>query len=819
MKKLTGFIAAFLLLTSAAMPVPALGAVENSADIGNGYFRNPVLFGDFPDPDVILADDTYYMISTTMHHFPGATILKSKDLVHWTYCSNPLGVLETTDAYNLLNGENRYSRGQWATSLKYKDGMFYILFSTLDEGGYLLTSDNPEGNWKVTSLKDAFYDNGLLFDGDDTYVVYGINELRVARLDADFNKIEDKTVVKWSVREGLEGSRFYHIGDYYYIYSTYGGADGMQTVFRSKDPFGPYEEKLVLHDQSVHQGALVPTATGEWWTILFADRGALGRLPYLLPVKWQDGWPVIGNNGKVMETCKCPATGASSKGWSLPTTDPFRSNVLGMQWEWNHNPDGTRWSLTERPGFMRLYTATVTDDPYKARNTLTQRVLVNHNDKQHNYGTIKLDISGMADGDIAGLGVFQDPQTFIGVQCTGTEKRIVLVSSSLTSKIQKTMQAGPEVHVNDIYLRAVVNYDTSKAAFYYSFDNKSYKQMGGELAMQYDLSVFVGNRFAVFNYSTKSTGGYVDVDWFSTKAEFDEDTVYGPNFKGYDESALKVDRIEVEGLPESGVLTLLTGSSATLRSRAVYNDGHTQDITMAATVGSSDGGKVATAAGRVTAVADGSARVVVSYNDATGAICRHAFDVEATTFPFITGLFNPSIWGSGTFDQDTHTITTGQYGFAGWRFNAGTDLTRGKYIVARMKGPNQAGVSFRLFDKNDYWSDAAEIDFGNNSTVSACTSELVSAKGRKLDATHIYIAGFWSYGGTPFTIEKVYLTDNDDLSENSGVESPVIFDGSKRVDVYSLDGVCVRRQVEAMHATEGISPGFYIVGRDKVVVR
>lgn len=819
MKKLGKIISAILLSSVTAVPVPVFAAGENSADMGNGYFRNPVLFGDFPDPDVILVGDTYYMISTTMHLFPGATILKSKDLVHWTYCSNPLSVLETTDGYNLLNGENRYSRGQWATSLKYHNGTFYILFSTLDEGGFLLTSDDPEGDWQLKKLKESYYDNGLLFDGDDVYVAYGINDIHVARLDADFNKIEDKSAVKWSIREGLEGSRFYHIGEYYYIYATYGGADGMQAVFRSKNPFGPYEEKLVLHDQRVHQGALVPTNTGEWWTILFADRGAVGRLPYLLPVKWEKGWPVIGNNGKVMDTCKYPSTGASSADWSLATTDPFRHYSLGKQWGWNHNADGTRWSLTERPGFLRLHTATVTDDLYKARNTLTQRVLVNHNDKKHNYGTIKLDVSAMADGDVAGLGMFQDPQAFIAVRNLGGVKRIVFGTSSLTGKIQKADQVGAVLPGTEVYLRAVADYETSKAEFYYSFDNKTYTRFGRELQMQYDLSVFVGNRFAVFNYATKSLGGYVDVDWFSTEAEFDEDAVYGAGFSGYGDASMMVDHIEFDGVPESGVLTLLTGSSTTLRSRAVYKDGHKEDITMAATITSSDMSKVATAPGRLTAVADGYARVEVSYTDAKGGKCRSTFDVESTTFPFVNGLFNPCIWGTGTLDETTHTITTGQYGFAGWTFNSGTDMSRSKYVVAKMSGTNRAGVSFRLFDQNNYWSDAAEFDFGSNTMVYARTSELTSAQGRKMDASHIYIAGFWSLGNNPFTIEKVYLTDNDDLSENSSVENLVVFDGKAKVDVYSLDGVCVRRNVEAMHATDGLTSGFYIVGGNKVFIK
>ena len=205
------------------------------SDNGDGTYTNPVIFGDFPDPDVIRVDDWYYMVSTTMHIFPGATILKSRDLVNWEYCCNPLERIELSDAYNLENGQNRYGRGQWATALQYRDGKFYMLFSTLDEGGYLLTATDIDGEWEMRKLKEGFYDPGILFDDNGkTYVVYGINKLRIAEVDDDFNKVPggDKEVASYSFREGLEGSKLYKKDGYYYIYATYGGWPAFQTVFR-----------------------------------------------------------------------------------------------------------------------------------------------------------------------------------------------------------------------------------------------------------------------------------------------------------------------------------------------------------------------------------------------------------------------------------------------------------------------------------------------------------------------------------------------------------------------------------------------------------
>ena len=160
----------------------------------------------------------------------------------------------------------------------------------------------------------------------------------------------------------------YKIGEYYYIYSTYGGWPAFQTVFRSKDIYGPYEEKKLIDDDNIHQGALVETQSGEWWTMLFYDKGAYGRFPNLQPVKWVDGWPEIGENGKGVTTYRKPDVGREYPIKSLPTNDNFRHYKLGLQWGWNHNADRSKWSLTEHAGYLRLYTANVTDSYIKPRH-------------------------------------------------------------------------------------------------------------------------------------------------------------------------------------------------------------------------------------------------------------------------------------------------------------------------------------------------------------------------------------------------------------------------------------------------------------------
>lgn len=807
-------IAGLLLLCSAPAQSAEFSRLATS-DNGDGTFSNPVLFGDFPDMDVVRVDDTYYMVSTTMYIFPGATVLKSKDLVNWEYCANPLKRIANSEPYNLENGQNRYSHGQWATALQYKNGTFYMLFLTLDEGGFLLTATDPEGEWTMTALPESFYDCGILFDNDDTYVVYGNTELRIAQVDENFHKIDgkDMVVATGSFDSGIEGSRLYHIGDYYYIYATYPGWPGRQTMLRSKDVWGPYEEKMVLADNTAtHQGTLVQTKAGEWWTLLFRDSGPFGRMPFLLPVRWVDGWPVIGTNGNAGDRYTKPATDTPCPVTPLHTNDPFRSHELGKQWGWNHNSDMSKWSLTGRPGYMRLYTASVTDDPYEARNTLTQRALAYHSDKTASYGTVAIDVSHMADGDICGFGMFEDPLAFIGVKMSDGKRNFIYYSSSLTDKVTPTQKIGYPVNSDVVYLRAVPSYTTGKCQFYFSTDNKTYRQFGPEFKMEYDLSVFTGNRFAIFNYATQQLGGYIDVDWFTTEPTFDENEFYGSDFRGYPDDLLTVSHLELN--TDSDIL-MLTGSSSDLEVKAVYADGHTVDVTTGATYRSSDESVISTANGRLVALRDGSATVTISFAGDRGAAATTKVNITASSFPLLSEFFNPGIWGAGTFDETTHTTTVGQYGFAGWQYSSGIDMSSYRYCVAKVSDNKETGLSFRLFDQNSYWSDASENGFDDKGYSIVDLTKLTSTNQRAMDPSHIYIVGFWGYGNLPFTIDRVYLTNSYDPAH---VDGPTIYGPNLPVDVYTTTGLLLKKGVPTTQATAGLPAGIYIVGNRKVAV-
>lgn len=501
---------------------------KTQSDNGDGTYTNPVIASDFPDPDVIRVDDVYYFLSTTMFVFPGVTILKSNDLVNWEFCSNVVPRMDYSPCYDLDNC-NRYSRGQWASSLKYHQGQFYLLFNTLDEGGFLCTAEKAEGPWKVTHLPRGFHDPGLLFDSNGKiYVAHGYNKIYVTELDSNFVAIDkDVLVFEGDIRNGLEGAHLYKIDEYYFLFGTYGGLDGFQVALRSKNIYGPYEQKVVIRDTTkgpnygIHQGALVQTQNGEWWTLLMVDSGPFGRFASLQPVSWEQDWPMVGVNGRAVVTHKKPNVGKEHPITTLPASDEFENKQLGMQWGWNHNPEPSKWSLDKNPGYLRLETVKLTDNLSKARNTLTQRMFAYYSDSIVTRGTTKMEFSNMKEGDIAGLAIYQEPYGFIGIKKMNGKHFVIMVNNGQTIESR-------EVHTSTIYFRADPFYGSGAAMYYggekvegtgtvtfsYSLDNETFTRIGNEMQMQFKLTVFTGNKFCLFNYPTKALGGYVDFDWF-----------------------------------------------------------------------------------------------------------------------------------------------------------------------------------------------------------------------------------------------------------------------------------------------------------------
>ena len=811
---------------------------QSVSDLGTGRYQNPVVFADFPDPDVIRVDDTYYMVTTTMHLFPGATILKSKDLVNWEYCAQPLTQLATTDRYSLLNGQNAYAAGMWACSMKHHDGKFHLLINGNDAGGFLLTATDPEGKWEMKKLSRIYYDPGMLFDNGKVYVACGIGNIQMCELDEDFNYKQEKRVI--SDKDGLEGCHLYKIGDYYYIYATYGGWPSGQAVFRSKSIFSPYEEKMLVEKtingkpNTVHQGALIDVRgsdgeVSEWWTILQEDLGALGRMPNLQPVKWEDGWPIIGNNGVPVASYTKPAVGTSYPKAALPSNDNFRSYPIGMQWEWNHNPDNAAWTLFERPGWLRLK-ALPANRLTQARNMLTQRISVIHTKQSTpSKGTVRLDVTGMQEGDRAGLCVFQDPYAFIAVEVKDGQRQLVWRQDTLRTNANFTPaeETLPLDIDSIVYLRAAVNYKSSTVGFYYSLDNQTYTRFGQNTTLGFNLTVFVGARFGLFCYNTMVNGqssmvngqwstvndSYADFDWFTTEDTYDEAMFYPATFEGFSEDMLTVEQLVLSDVASE----VMVGNSGQLDITATFRDGHQENVASQARYETSGNNVIEIRNGRIFGLSEGTAVVKVFYTDPLGNELQDQFSVRSTFFPFGAQYIKTNFFSEGTYTESTHTFKPGQWGQMGWEYPNGADMSAYKYLVIKL-GATSSDSHLNIFTENSIWSPCHSTpDFGSKKqiVVNLSTAKYTSdgnKKGQPLDTKNIRIVSFWGTGSKSIKVNEMYLTNNEDYSpESSGIED-IVSNTPRTVNgIYDLQG---------RHLSESqLKKGLYIINGRKVVVR
>lgn len=788
-------------------------------DLGNGKYKNPVVMADFPDPDVVRAGDTFYMVSTTMHHFPGATILKSKDLVNWEYCAQPLTQLSASDRYSLTNGQDAYAAGMWACSMAYHNGTFYILINGNDAGGFVLSTTDPEGTWEMKKLSRGYYDPGMLFDNGKVYVACGINEIKICELDEDFNFIQEKTVVKRD-DSGLEGSHLYKIGPYYYIYATYGGWPSGQVAFRSQSIFGTYEEKVLVEKtingqpNTIHQGALIETPTGEWWTIMQQDKGCLGRFPNLQPVKWVDDWPIVGNKGVPYESTKKPVTGAATKRVPLPTNDNFRGYPLGMQWQWNHNPDDGAWTLFERPGWLRLKTGAPAERLPQARNMLTQRIFAFEN--APSYGTIRLDANNLKEGDYAGICIFQDPYAMLAVRVKDGQRELIWRQDALRPTADPTEQV-ESVSIDDVvYLRATVSYSTSKTQFYYSLDNVNYQPIGDQTSLGFNLSVFVGARFGLFCYATQDDSeGFADFDWFTTETDYDEAYYYPDTFEGYNQDMLTAESLVLD----KETIEIMVGNSTAFELMATFRDGHTENVASQAKYTLSSDDIITASRGRLRGLKEGTVNVEATYKDPMGNVLTTTFAVRSTFFPFSKEYITTNLFSEGTYYEANHTFKTGQYGQMGWEYRDGADWSDYKYLVIKLRR-TCSGAHLNVFTTGSIWGDCcATPDFSSKKQIVLKLQEAKYTSGNKqgqaLDLTNIRIVSFWA-DSKSIAVEDMYLTNNDDYSPGEPDAIEMAEATLAKVDVYSISGVRLRRQVEVSQALQGLQHGIYIVNGKKV---
>lgn len=479
-------------------------------------FTNPVIYADVPDPSVVRVGNDYYMVSTTMHLMPGGPIMKSKDLVNWEIVSYLFDEIKDSPLYD-LEGGNVYGQGQWASSIRYHNGRFYVFFATnRPQKSYIYSTTDPTGKWeKIADYEGNYHDASMLFDDDGrVYLAFGGSRIRIKEFNPDLKSFKengvDVEVIHGEPKGLLEGTHFHKFNDTYYLFLIWWPQGGIRTqlCFRSDKIEGPYEMKTILSDDldlpkhGVAQGSIVDTKHGEWFGFLFQDHNAVGRTPVLIPCHWEDGWPILGDvDGKVAKVMEKPIQGYPET--PLVISDDFTDSKLALNWQWNHNPDNRLWSLTERPGYMRLKTGKVVETIFEARNTLSQRT-----EGPACQGILSMDVSHMKNGDIAGLGAYCAEPGLISVVMENGEKHLVMTDRGEEKERKELTQ-------NTIFLRMDCDFTTDIATFYYSLDNTDWIRLGTEFKMIYNLKHFMGNRFAIYNYATESPGGYVDIDFFA----------------------------------------------------------------------------------------------------------------------------------------------------------------------------------------------------------------------------------------------------------------------------------------------------------------
>ena len=518
-----------LILSVASHAVSA----EQSAQAAPAH--NPLIWADVPDMAIIRVGKTYYMSSTTMHMSPGLPIMKSTDLVNWRMISYAYETLADNEALNLENGKNAYGQGSWASSLRYHDGVFYAsTFSANTGRTHIYTTRDPErGPWKATSFEPSLGDHSLFFDDDGrVYMVHGGGRITLVEMQPDLAGIKPGGVNKVIVdnvnavfgadQGGLkgEGSQLFKVNGRYYLFNIASpGSRWARTVIisRADTLTGPYESRIALDDRGIAQGGLIDTPEGKWYAYLFKDNGAVGRIPYLVPVTWKDGWPVLGQDGEVPMTLDIPAGGQGVSGvLGIVASDEFDRRPgapkLPLAWQWNHNPEPRDWSLTKRPGYMRFVTNRVVSTLSEAPNTLTQRTF-----GPSSSATTRIDVSGMKDGDWAGLTAFQKRYGFVGVKMSQGAKFLVMVSadSDHPEEIASIPLSGP-FSGKTVYLRVECDFQPAPevARFSYSLDGKSWTPIGRPSRLTYTIPHFMGYRFGLFFYSTKTAGGRVDFDYY-----------------------------------------------------------------------------------------------------------------------------------------------------------------------------------------------------------------------------------------------------------------------------------------------------------------
>jgi beta-xylosidase len=485
--------------------------IRNWGDQGDGTYKNPVLNADYSDPDVIRVGKAYYMVCSDFHYI-GMQVLKSDDMVNWEIISQ---VYKSFD-FPGWNENKRYAGGSWAPSIRYHDGKFWIYFCTYHEGLFMSNSTDPAGPWSpLVCLKATEkWEDPCPFWDEDGKAYLGRSQWRAGpiilhRMSADGTALLDSgtTIYTGPV---AEGTKFYKKDGYYYLSIPEGGVGtGWQTVLRATNIYGPYEKKVVLEQGNTtingpHQGALVDASDGIWWFYHFQSTEPLGRVVHLEPVQWKDGWPFIGvdldSNG-IGEPVKTWAKPILNKPLGFPqTSDDFSSSTLGLQWQFNHNPENKAWSLTERKGWLTLH-ALKADQLRNARNMFTQKVMGNSGE-----ATAEMDVRNLAEGQRAGLFCLGNLFNGIGVMRENGKNWLYLENNGEIEKLQP-------IAVKRLFLRITLDDLNNLHQRFISLNGKDFQPSGTPYSLK--TGSWKGIRVGLYSYNRDENNGEVHFNMFN----------------------------------------------------------------------------------------------------------------------------------------------------------------------------------------------------------------------------------------------------------------------------------------------------------------
>lgn len=505
-------------------------------DLGDGRYKNPIIYADYSDPDIVRVGEDFYMVASSFNCTPGLPVLHSRDLVNWKIVNHICNKIP-------LNGYDKpqHGRGIWAPSIKYYNGKVWVYVCTPDEGLFMSNTEDPMGEWSpLVHVKQVvgWIDPCPFWDEDGQgYLLHAFAKsrcglsslLHICKLSEDGTEIIDDGKIIIDVvgkHHVMEGPKMFKRNGYYYISAPAGGiAHGYQVTMRSKNIYGPYEEKLAIHegDNSVNgprQGGFVDLDCGETWFAHFQDLDAYGRVVNLHPVKWVDDWMIIGEDidgdgiGEPMEICKKPNVGEVYPIDVPQTSDEFDSEKLGLQWQWHANPKKEWYSLKEKSGWLRLYACKLPEGDktlFSGGNLLLQKFPAPQFEV-----TTKLVFSPEKISDIAGLIISGTEYYYLSLSNDdeGIQLSFIKGFGDLEKREEVKIEAiNIALHkAGEIYLKATVR-NGAICSFSYSLDSESYEVIGEEFKAS--PGRWIGSKVGVFciNSANENSLGYADFDW------------------------------------------------------------------------------------------------------------------------------------------------------------------------------------------------------------------------------------------------------------------------------------------------------------------